>query len=87
MKLIGLAERKLIMPKEKTTTRKSKAKHAGEGGKKKKGACNVFPVIIAVTDDIKNRPQCAEAWSLGLHVLRQRTTRQCKRGKSRHHLW
>ncbi|MCJ1424321.1 Non-histone chromosomal protein 6 [Sticta canariensis] len=24
------------MPKEKTTTRKSKAKHAGEGGKKKK---------------------------------------------------
>lgn len=40
----NLSRSTLKMPKEKTTTRKSKAKHAGEGGKKKKGCPQLPPL-------------------------------------------
>jgi hypothetical protein len=68
------------MPKTEKVTR-GKGKKA-DAGKKKKGkvTCN-NPRVPLLT---YCRPQRAQAWSLRLHVLRQRAARQGPRGEPRH---
>lgn len=63
------------MPKEKTTsTRKSKTKAVTEG-KKKKGKSAVSLFMPPSSTHSPFRSQCAQAWSVRLHVLRQRAAR------------
>lgn len=58
----------ITMPKEKAT-RKTKAK-AETGGKKKKGNMTLPDLLFRQTDSSR-RSQCAQAWFVRIHVLRE----------------
>ena len=66
------------MPKEKVTRGKGKAR---DTGKKKKG---MLLTCLDLARSDMTRPQRPQAWSLCLHVLRERPARQGPRGQPRH---
>lgn len=75
------------MPKEKTTsTRKSKTK-AETVGKKKKGKSAASLLMPLSSTNTPRGPQRAQAWSVRLHVLRQRAARQREKREPGYHLW
>ena len=76
------------MPKsEKATTGRAK-RAVKEGGRKKKGTFLTSSPTTSLSSqshaNLASRPQPAQAWSLCLHVLRQRAARQGPRGQPRH---